>query len=107
MRPDTAPPPLLTLLLAATLLAPAANAFDGYYDDDDGDRVTYATSPDDIYEAKVAILKAQIDAQRVACQRGDARGQGYCQRELDQTFRDGERELARKRDEALKAEASK
>jgi hypothetical protein len=97
----------LALLFAAALLAPATHAFDEDDDDDDGDRVIYATSPQDVYEAKLSILKAQIDAQRTSCQRGDSRGQGYCQRELDQAFRDGQRELARQRDEALKAEAAK
>lgn len=87
------------------LLMPLAQAFD--YGDDDGDTVTYANSPQDIYEARLDLLKRQSDAQRDMCRRSDSRARGYCQMEVDQKFKEGKRALEEQRDQALAAEAAK
>jgi hypothetical protein len=96
------------VMVACALLAlvPLAQAFD-YGDDEDGDTVTYATSPQDIYEARLDLLKRQSDAQRDMCRRSDSRARGYCQMEVDQKFKEGKRALEEQRDKALAAEAAK
>jgi len=96
------------LLVACTLLAlaPLAQAFD-YGDDEDGDTVTYANSPQDIYEARLDLLKRQTDAQKEMCKRSDSRSRGYCQMEADQKFKEGKRALEEQRDRALAAETAK
>jgi len=91
---------------ALLALLPLAQAFD-YGDDDNRDTVTYATSPQDIYEARLDLLKRQSDAQRDMCKRSDSRARGYCQMEVDQKFKDGKRILEEQRDRALAAEAAK
>jgi hypothetical protein len=91
---------------ALLALMPLAQAFD-YGDDDDGDTVTYANSPQDIYEARLDLLKRQSDAQRDMCRRSDSRARGYCQMEVDQKFTEGKRVLEEQRDQALAAEAAK
>jgi len=96
------------LLVACTLLAlaPLAQAFD-YGDDEDGDTVTYANSPQDIYEARLDLLKRQTDAQKEMCKRSDSRSRGYCQMEADQKLKEGKRALEEQRDRALAAENAK
>ena len=98
-------PPLtirLLLVLPATMcLAPSAMSFQNE------DRVTYANTPQDRYEAKLGILENAIDARRLECQRaGGDQGKGYCLRSLDNELRDGKRELQKQLDEALAAEAA-
>ena len=97
------------VILAWALLAlmPLAQAFDYGDDEDDGDTVTYATSPQDIYEARLDLLKRQSDAQRDMCKRSDSRARGYCQMEVDQKFKEGKRVLEEQRDKALATEAAK
>ena len=96
------------LLLACALLAlaPLTQAFD-YGDDEDGDTVTYANSPQDIYEARLDLLKRQTETQKEMCKRSDSRSRGYCSMEVEQKFKEGKRALEEQRDKAIAAEAAK
>lgn len=82
--------PVITLLCAATLLAPTVHAFD---DDDDGDRVIYADSPKDRYEARLQMLENQADARRAQCRGNGIGGKSYCAQEIDKDLRIKKREL--------------
>jgi len=76
--------PLFTLLCAATLLAPTVHAFE---DDDDGDRVIYADSPKDRYEARLQLLESQAEARRAQCRGNGIGGRSFCAQEVDKDLR--------------------
>lgn len=81
--------PVITLLCATTLLAPTVHAFD----DDEGDRVIYADSPKDRYEARLQMLENQADARRAQCRGSGIGGKSYCAQEVDKDLRIKKREL--------------
>ena len=92
---------LLLALPATVFLASPAMSFQ------DEDRVTYANSPQDRYEAKLGILENMIEARKGECERaGAAQGKGYCLRSLDNELREGKRALEKQREEAIAAEAA-
>lgn len=82
--------PLIPLLFAAAVLAPAVHAFE---DDDDGDRVIYADSPKDRYEARLQMLESQADARRAQCRGNGIGGKSFCTQEVDKDLRIKKREL--------------
>jgi hypothetical protein len=99
MRPPLLTIRMLLLVPASIFLAAPAMSFQNE------DRVTYANSPQDLYEAKLGILKSKIEAQKGECRStGGGQGKSYCLRSLDNELREGERELKRQLEEALAAE---
>lgn len=80
---------LLILLLTTLPAVPAAFAF---ADDEEGDRVIYANSPKDRYEAKLEILENQAKARRAQC-RGSGVGGSYCAQEIEKDLRVKKRDL--------------
>jgi hypothetical protein len=98
-------PARLLCALALSALAPLATAFD--YGDDDGDTVTYANSPQDIYEARLDLLERQTEQMKDMCARSDTRSRGYCKMEAEQKFKRAKKTLEEQRDKALAAEAAK
>ncbi len=83
---------LSALALALLLGAPSAFAF---ADDEEGDRVIYANSPKDRYEAKIEMLENQAEARKAQC-RGSGIGGGYCTQEIDKELREKKREAKAK-----------
>ncbi len=98
MRPGHPTTRLLPLLLGAALFAAAAHAAND-------DRVIYANSPQDRYEAKVSVLESKIEARRANCDLRESNNRSYCQRELDRELRDSKRELARQFEAELAGKA--
>jgi hypothetical protein len=106
MPPIPLTPARLLCALALCALAPCLHAFD-YGDDDDEDTVTYATSPQDVYEARLDLLQRQTDQLKEMCSRSDSRSRGYCKMDAEQKFKRGKKALEEQRDKALAAEAAK
>lgn len=80
----------LLMLGAASLSAPAVLAF---ADDEEGDRVIYADSPKDRYEARLDMLESQAEARRAQCRGNGIGGKSYCSQEVDKELRKKRREL--------------
>lgn len=80
----------LLLLCAASLSAPAALAF---ADDEEGDRVIYADSPKDRYEARLDMLESQAEARRAQCRGTGVGGKSFCTQEIEKELRAKRREL--------------
>ncbi len=81
---------LLILLLTTLPAVPAAFAF---ADDDEGDRVIYADSPKDRYEAKLELLENQAEARRAQCRGSGIGGRNYCTQEIEKDLRTKKRDL--------------
>jgi len=91
MRPILVSLPVLVLGLL--LAAPSAFAF---ADDDEGDRVIYADSPKDRYEAKIEMLENQAEARKAQCRGSGIGGRSYCTQEIDKELREQKREAKAK-----------
>ncbi|MGE3773115.1 MAG: hypothetical protein AB7I32_09335 [Gammaproteobacteria bacterium] len=91
MRPILVSLPFV--VLALLLAAPPAFAF---ADDDEGDRVIYANSPKDRYEAKIEMLENQADARKAQCRGSGIGGRSYCTQEIDKELREKKREAKAK-----------
>lgn len=98
MRPILVSLPIV--VLALLLAAPSAFAF---ADDDEGDRVIYANSPKDRYEAKLEMLENQADARKAQCRGSGIGGRSYCTQEIDKELRDKKREAKAKYEAELAA----
>lgn len=99
MRPT--PISLSALLVAALLAAPGAFAF---ADDEDGDRVIYANSPKDRYEARIEMLENQAEMRRSQCRRSSGMaGRSYCTQEIEKELREKKRAAKAKYEEELAA----
>lgn len=99
-------PTRLLIVWGLLAVAPSVPAFD-YGDDEDGDTVTYANSPQDIYEARLELLQRQTDQMKDMCSRSDSRSRGYCKMEAEQKFKRGKKVLEEQRDKAIAAGAAK
>jgi hypothetical protein len=84
---------LSALALALLLGAPSAFAF---ADDEEGDRVIYANSPKDRYDAKIEMLENQAEARKTQCRGSGIGGRGYCTQEIDKELREKKREAKAK-----------
>jgi len=91
MRPRFVSLSALTLVLL--LGAPSAFAF---ADDDEGDRVIYADSPKDRYDAKIEMLDNQAEARKAQCRGSGIGGRSYCTQEIDKELREKKREAKAK-----------
>lgn len=92
MRPTLVFLPVLALALL--LAAPSAFAFAD--DDDDGDRVIYANSPKDRYEAKIEMLDNQAKARKAQCRGSGVGGRSFCTQEIEKELRAKKREAKAK-----------
>lgn len=91
MRPRFVSLSALTLVLL--LGAPSAFAF---ADDDEGDRVIYADSPKDRYDARIEMLDNQAEARKAQCRGSGIGGRSYCTQEIDKELREKKREAKAK-----------
>ncbi|MCC7120321.1 MAG: hypothetical protein IT493_02085 [Gammaproteobacteria bacterium] len=80
---------LSLFVLAAVLTTPAAFAF---ADDDEGDRVIYANSPKDRYEAKIEMLENRAAARKAQCRGSGVGGRSFCTQEIEKELREKKRE---------------
>lgn len=87
--------PTAPVILAFVLLLGAPSAF-AFADDEEGDRVIYANSPKDRYEAKIEMLENQAKARKAQCRGSGIGGRSYCTQEIDKDLRLKKREAKEK-----------
>ncbi|MSQ66759.1 MAG: hypothetical protein EXR83_00995 [Gammaproteobacteria bacterium] len=89
---------VLSLTLSAAVFLTLSNAWAVDDEEDsvqprDGRPVVHTSSPQDIYDAKVSMLEARVEAKRNYCKATGSKGLDYCSKEADQMEREGQYRL--------------
>lgn len=82
--------PFLAALCGTALSATSALAFQ------DEDRIVYADSPKDRYEARLLLLENDAEARKAQCRGSGIGGKSYCTQEIEKMLRTKKRELKAK-----------